>query len=112
LLHQSGSPSSTTFNPTSFKLEKYIESYSGKGDWYAISGGIPNDDWTKVVKQHQFNPNQCHPLDNYQQSKMLLEKRMTDKFKAGDNLTQFKNNMVEYFVMHGIDTITHLPDLL
>jgi hypothetical protein len=47
----------TSFRPMSFKMGKYTESYLGKGDWYAISGGIPNDEWTHIATHHQFNPN-------------------------------------------------------
>jgi len=102
-----------SFSPTDFKMGKYMESYSGKGDWYAVSGGIPDHDWTHIVTARQFNPNQCRPLDKYQQSKMMdkRSKGLEEKFKAGDNLTLFKNNLVEYFIMHGLDTITYLPDL-
>jgi hypothetical protein len=44
----------------------------------------------------------------------MLEKRtkgLVEKFKAGDNLTLFKNNLIEYLMMHGLDTFSYLPDL-
>ena len=109
----SSSSQAGSFRPTDFKMGKFMESYPGKGDWYAVSGGIPDHDWMHIVTPRQFNPNQCRPLDKYQQSKMMdkRSKGLDEKFKAGDNLTLFKNNLVEYFIMHGLDTITYLPDL-
>jgi hypothetical protein len=94
-------------------MGKYRESYPGKGDWFAISGGIPKADWSGVMTNRRFNPKQSRPVDAYQQSKML-DKRcegILPKFKAGNNLTEFKNSLFEAFIERGLDTITYLPDL-
>ena len=107
------SSSSSAFRPIDHRMGKYRESYPGKGDWFAISGGVPKCDWSGIVTARQFNPKQSRPVDTYQQSK-LLDKRcegVLPKFKTGDNLTEFKSSLFEAFIERGLDTITYLPDL-
>jgi hypothetical protein len=96
-------------------LGQYRESYPGKGDWFAVSGGIPKADWSGIVTNCRFNPKQeSRPVDAYQQSKLLDKRRgegVLPTFKAGNSLTEFKNSLFEGFIERGLDTITYLPDL-
>jgi Predicted solute binding protein len=106
--------SNASFRPVDHHMGKYRESYPGKGDWFAVSGGIPKADWSGIATNRRFNPKQSHPVDAYEQSKLLLDKRcegVLPKFKAGNSLTEFKNSLFEAFIERGLDTITYLPDL-
>jgi hypothetical protein len=55
-----------------------------------------------------FNPKQSRPVDAYRQKSKLLNRRcegISQKFKAGNNVTEFKNSLFEAFIERVLDTI-------
>lgn len=88
------------------------ESYPGKGDWYLLSGGKPNYEWTSRVA-NKFHPMQVRSFDPYQEAKGYGKRcvGVMDRFEPTSDIHQFKINLHALMVERGLDTIAYLPDL-
>ena len=105
--------------PSNPIMGKYFESFPGAGDAYAISGGKPKADWSGLdedegaLKKSKNNPRLFRPISAHHKNKAYKEriKGLEAKFKEGDNLNDFRIQVHNSFLKHGLDTISYVPDL-
>ena len=106
-------PPTTAPAPTNPIMGAYLESYAGKGDWTATSGGKPNYAWNAKIPPTSYHPSQQRPLQQNFKLKAhhYRVKALDPLFKQGNNVAHFRDDVMQAFCQRGLDTITYLPDL-
>ena len=95
----------------------YEESYEGSGDWTVRSGGKPLKDWSgldpNAYKNNPKNPRQLRQVSPSLEQKSYNKRiqGLDIKYKEGDNLNDFRFNIDDHMVKHGLDTVAWVPEL-
>ena len=87
-------------------------------NYEAWTGGKPLADWSgldRSVPQSEPHATQVRATSSKASTGMTkrtegLFYKKEDKFKHGDDLAYFNNNLFEFFKLHGMDTITYRKD--
>ena len=100
------------FKPKEPKMGGLVQ--TGREDWTPWVGGKPKSDWSELeVKDPQYiDPRQYRPTSagSAQKSKSYRMAPMDTKLSKGSDLLDFQKLFMNRLEMHGLDTITYLPD--
>ena len=111
------SPSSQGTDPDEFKPDTPtmggIEQ-TGIGTWNVWTGGVPNNQWTGLLKStpSHISPSQYRPTSVTSQAKSRAYRvaGLEQKFGRNDDFQQFQRRVKKHLVNHGMDTIVYIPD--
>jgi hypothetical protein len=106
-------PPVPTFKPQCPKMGGLLQ--VSTYDWCAWTGGKPDANWSGLGSTALTTPNvnfQYCPNSpgSSQKSASFREKGLDVKFKKGDHLLDFIDNVTQYFTRTGLDTVTYLPE--
>ena len=111
------SPSSQGTDPDEFKPDTPtmggIEQ-TGIGTWNVWTGGVPNNQWTGLLKStpSHISPSQYRPTSVTSQAKSRAYQvaGQEQKFGRNDDFQQFQRRVKKHLVNHGITPLTILNE--
>ena len=80
--------------------EKYLETFKGSGEWVRFSGGKPNSTWTGLADDSVEGRTAPHTQKDTDGGRGFIARStgLVPKFKRGDALDTFQDNLAEHFV--------------